>query len=83
MKAGTMSEKSSRCADGAAYHDAVMDGYLTWREESAAVGTSYRIWTVAVRPQRDSAFAAYEAALEREELAASAYRCLVEQAAAA
>ncbi len=62
--------------------DGVIDGYVTWREESAAVTASYRSWDRAPRDERATAFAAYVAALDREEQAASAYRRLLERAAA-
>jgi hypothetical protein len=58
--------------------DAV-EGYETWREESGAVAESYRSWNCADGDERWLAYAAYVAALDREERAASAYRQLVEQ----
>jgi hypothetical protein len=68
----------------AAHHswlsDAVEDGYATWREESGAVADSYRSWNCADRDERWLAYAAYVAALDREECAATAYRHLVQQA---
>jgi hypothetical protein len=63
--------------------DAVMDGYVTWREESAAVETAYHRWRRASRDQSTVAFEDYFAALDREEDAASEYRRLVELAEAA
>lgn len=79
----TMSlNRSSQCA---ATHteliDAVMDGYVNWREESVAVAASYQHWSRAPRDARASAYDAYAAALDREEHAASEYRRLIEQAA--
>ncbi len=62
--------------------DAIMDRYLTWREESAAVAALYERWARAPREDRADAFAAYLVGLEYEEHAASAYRSLVERAAA-
>lgn len=62
--------------------DAVDDGYATWREESGAVAESYRSWNCADRGERSLAYAAYVAALDREERAATAYRHLVQQAQA-
>lgn len=59
--------------------DALVDGYVSWREESDAVGESYRTWTRAVGDERRLAYAAYVAALDREERAACTYRRLVEQ----
>lgn len=58
---------------------ALEDEYANWRKESEAVAESYRSWGRAPRDERWMAYAAYEAALDREELAAGAYRLLVEQ----
>lgn len=58
---------------------ALTDGYATWREESAAVAESYRGWDRAEGDERWLAYAAYIAALDREERAACAYRRLVEE----
>jgi hypothetical protein len=63
--------------------DSAMDGYITWREESAAVEAAYRRWRHASYEERAVAFDRYSAALDREERAASDYRRLVELAAAA
>lgn len=63
--------------------DAVMDGYVTWREESAAVEAAYHTWHRAPADHRTVAVDAYFAALDREEQAASEYRRLVELAEAA
>jgi hypothetical protein len=63
--------------------DSVMDGYVTWREESLAVETAYRSWRGAGPSQEAAAFDYYFAALDREERAASEYRRLVELAEAA
>lgn len=60
--------------------DSVMDGYVTWREESAAVESAYRSWRGAAPGERTAAFDDYFAALDREEHAASEYRRLVELA---
>ncbi len=60
--------------------DSVMDGYVTWREESAAVETAYRSYRGAAPGDRAAAFDDYFAALDREEHAASKYRRLVELA---
>ena len=63
--------------------DAVMDGYVNWREESAAVEDGLSHWRRASPDQRTVAFEDYFAALDREEHAASEYRRLVELAEAA
>lgn len=60
--------------------DAVLDGYIAWREENAAVELAYRKWLGAERQERTLAFAAYSAALDREEHAAAEYQRLIERA---
>lgn len=62
--------------------DAVMDGYVTWREESAAVEAAYRSWRHSTSHDRDFAFDGYVAALDREEDAAAKYHRLIERVAA-
>jgi hypothetical protein len=57
--------------------DAVMDGYVTWREESMAVHAAYRAWRGAPSAWREIAFDDYCAALDREERAASEYERLL------
>ena len=54
----------------------VIEGYLSWREESAAVTATYEHWSSARSEERSNAFHAYVAALDREERAASAYQVL-------
>ena len=53
--------------------DAAVDSYVDWREESAAVRRAYRRWAGAARRDRPGAFAAYMAALDREERAGVRY----------
>jgi hypothetical protein len=48
--------------------------YLDWRDECAAVDAAYRRWRHAARTESVFAFAAYTAALDREECAAVHYR---------
>jgi hypothetical protein len=73
-------KKFSQGAPNYSQHsDAVADGYATWEEESGAVAESYRSWNCADRADRWLAYAAYLAALDREERAACAYRELVER----
>ena len=60
--------------------DAALDAYIAWREESAAVQDAYRNWLHAGREERALAFAAYSAALDREEYAAAEYQRLIERA---
>jgi hypothetical protein len=56
-----------------------MDGYVAWYEANLAAAAAYQSWHVATRPERAFAFDAYQAALDREEHAASAYQELIEQ----
>lgn len=63
--------------------DAVMDGYVAWREASVGVETAYHRWRQAPAAERQLAFDHYFAELDREENAASEYRRLVELAEAA
>lgn len=51
-----------------------VDAYLAWREECVAVRTAYLAWRRARSAEAALAFDAYEAALDREEAAAAAYR---------
>ena len=62
--------------------DAVMDAYVTWREESATVAATYQSWSSGTREGRARAYEAYVSAVDREEHAAAAYQDLLEQAAA-
>lgn len=59
--------------------DAVMDGYVAWRERSTAVEAAYCDWQAARREEEALAFITYCAALDREEDAAEEYRRLIEQ----
>jgi hypothetical protein len=63
--------------------DAVMDGYVTWREESMAVNATYREWVGASLAWRELAFEDYCEALDREERAASEYQRLLADAQSA
>jgi hypothetical protein len=62
--------------------DAVMEGYVTWREECAAVAVTYQAWTRSSEEERAKAYDSYVAALEHEEHAAARYQRLIERAAA-
>jgi hypothetical protein len=53
--------------------DAFIETYVEWREECAALETAYQRWVESRRPNRDLAFSAYRAALDREEKAACVY----------
>ena len=54
-----------------------VDAYVAWREECVAVRTAYLAWRRARAAEAALAFDAYEAALDREETAAEAYRALM------
>jgi hypothetical protein len=60
------------------FPDALIDNYVSWRDESCAVAETYRAWNAAGRGERGVAFARYAAALQREENAASEWRRAVE-----
>ena len=53
--------------------DRLMDLYVDWREESIGVQDAYDRWTGGRAEDRDLAFAAYQAALDREESASRAF----------
>ena len=52
--------------------DLAVDAYVAWREECVAVRTAYLAWRRARAAEAALAFDAYEAALDREEVAAKA-----------
>jgi hypothetical protein len=54
--------------------DEFVEGYLYWREESVAVRSAYERWRGVLRQDRALAFAAYSAAIDREEHAARVFR---------
>jgi hypothetical protein len=54
--------------------DEFLESYVSWREEAAAVRGAYDRWRVAHLPDLPLAYAAYRAALDREEHAAGALR---------
>jgi hypothetical protein len=57
--------------------DGLIGHYVSWREECAAVASSYENWICAESGDEALAFSAYVAALDREELAATSYRRLI------
>ena len=63
--------------------DALVEGYVAWREESASASESYKSFSHASGRERGTAYAAYLAALDREEAAARSYRLAIEAAHAA
>jgi len=58
--------------------DGVIDAYVSWREECAAVNQAYARWNSAAASSREAAFARYGVALEREARAADRYQSVVE-----
>ena len=62
--------------------DALIDLYVAWREECSAVQLAYEQWREAAREDREAAFAAYNAALDREERASDMYAARIRHATA-
>jgi hypothetical protein len=58
----------------------VVQAYVEWREESAAVWDAYDRWESASAKDKRPADSAYRAALDREEAAARCYAELIELA---
>lgn len=58
--------------------DVAIDSYIDWREQSVAVAEAYELWADAPRSRGTLAFAAYQAALDREEIAAGEYASAIE-----
>jgi hypothetical protein len=59
--------------------DEFLESYELWRDRSAAVRIAYVRWTEAEPIGRAFAFAAYGAALDREERAAQVHRACAER----
>jgi hypothetical protein len=53
--------------------DALLERYVSWREECQAVWLTYQRWTGSAHDERHLAYAGYLAALDQEEHAARAY----------
>jgi hypothetical protein len=53
--------------------DDLMEIYVDWREECLGLTTAYERWSSVPFRERDLAFAAYQAALDREEQASAVY----------
>jgi len=62
--------------------DEFVESYACWREESAGVRSAYEHWRSVDAGDRVLAFAAYVAALDREERAARDYGECAERVAA-
>jgi hypothetical protein len=59
--------------------DEAFSHYLEWLAESEAVTAAYRMWSAAAQTDGALAFAAYGAALDREERAATVYRSVTDR----
>ncbi len=57
--------------------DVMMDVYVDWREECIALRNAYERWSSVGVAERGLAFAAYRAALDREDWASAVYADLV------
>jgi len=55
--------------------------YLDWLAESEAVTAAYGVWSRVTGSNRALPFAAYRAALDREEQAATVYRSVIDRVA--
>jgi hypothetical protein len=53
--------------------DVFVESYVDWREECRTLEAAYARWRRSERPGRNLAFAAYRAALDREEKAAHVF----------
>jgi hypothetical protein len=60
-------------AHGRRVVDELLERYVCWREECITVKQSYEGWSAADRGEGALAYAAYVAALDREEHAARSY----------
>jgi hypothetical protein len=57
--------------------DEMIDTYVDWHEQSAAVELAYLRWSVTPSPETELAFLAYREALDREEMASTAYEQII------
>jgi hypothetical protein len=62
--------------------DDVMDAYVDWRQESAEVESAYQRWSTAAPPDTALAYAAYVAALDREDRASNFFARVTRHAVA-
>ena len=70
-------------SDSSEWADALLGYWIEWREEATAAAAAYALWTRSAGERAVLAFAAYRAALEREEAASAAYERVVRLAAEA
>jgi hypothetical protein len=61
--------------------DDLMQTYVDWREECIAVRDTYERWSNGPNDERELVFAAYRAALDREERASVVYAERIQQVA--
>jgi hypothetical protein len=61
--------------------DEAMERYVEWREECLAVEHAYANWASSPSDTAELPFAAYSAALDREQSAATVYRRAIERLA--
>lgn len=59
--------------------DDLMETYVEWREECLSLAQAYDRWSSVAPAERDLAFAAYRAALDREEQASAVYSDYVDR----
>jgi hypothetical protein len=59
--------------------DALLELYVSWREQCNAVRQAYQSWIDSDRGEHGLAYAGYVAALDREEYAARAYAHQIER----
>ena len=57
--------------------DDALDAYVCWRERRTTVRETYERWSAARVAEAPTHFAAYQSALDREELAARRYADLI------
>ena len=60
--------------------DVLIELYVAWREECLTVELAYDRWRAAAKEDREAAFAAYTAALDREERASDMYAARIRRA---
>jgi hypothetical protein len=70
-------ETEVRTAAGNRLADEVIDRYVAWRAACGAVSAAYQAWSSEIGSERVLWFAAFNAALDREECAAEAYSACI------
>ena len=77
-----MHETAVKCQVDKQLIDEVIEAYVDWREECAAVWDAFDRWSSTSGVDAAAAFSAYRAALDREECASHAYADLLARIAA-